>query len=145
MAGYRRKQTQYTGPTKAQILRSDRPGWVNVVTPWSQKFVDDIKTSIQPSHRKWNPDAKFWEVQEMHMELLITILQKHFDEVETDLKTDTQVPDNLFKPVFEALKQLPNGQLNKVYLSLAKACHPDAGGNNELMSKVNQAYQEVTK
>ena len=45
----------------------------------------------------------------------------------------------------EALKQLPNGSMEKVYRSLSMACHPDVGGSNELMSKLNEAYQKVSK
>jgi len=93
----------------------------------------------------WNPDARFWEVQEMHLEKLITLLEKHFDEIETDLLSEEAVPDNLFKPVFEALKQLPNGQMDKVYRSLSMACHPDVGGSDLLMKQLNEAYQGVKK
>ena len=141
----RPRQAVYTGPTKAQILRSSKTGWLRVVTPYSAKFVEELKTWIQPSHRMWNPDARFWEVQEMHLEKLITLLEKHFDEIETDLLSEEAVPDNLFKPVFEALKQLPNGQMDKVYRSLSMACHPDVGGSDLLMKQLNEAYQGVKK
>ena len=143
--GNRPKQTEYTGPTKAQILRSSKQGWLNVVTPYKKKFVEELKTWIQPSHRMWNPNARLWEVQEMHLEKLITLLEKHFDEVEHDLFAEEQVPSNMFKPVLEALKGLSNGNLDKIYRQLAVAVHPDHGGSNELMTKLNRAYEEIKK
>lgn len=150
--GYHGRQqkprTEYKGVREASILRSTKEGWVLVSTPYDAKLVEDLKSWIEPSGRSWNPETKFWEVKEIHLGTLVTILKKHFgDNVTQNLTTPAlgTGPKNMFIPVLEALKQLPNGQMVKVYRALANACHPDVGGTNELMSKLNQAYQEVKK
>lgn len=144
------KRTEYQGPKEASILRGTKEGWLLVSAPYfpdiTPHLVEDLKSYIDSSSRRWNPDTKFWEVKETCLETLITILKKHFrDNVTQNLTAEEPVSSNLFKPVLEALKQLPNGQMDKVYRALSMACHPDAGGSNELMSKLNQAYQEVKK
>jgi len=147
---YYRKRTEYQGPKEASILRSNREGWVLVSAPYfpdiTPRMVEDFKTYIDSSSRKWNPDTKFWEVKETCLGTLITILKKYFgDNITQNLTAEEASPSNLFRPVFEALKQLPNGQLDKVYRQLSMAVHPDVGGSNELMTKLNEAYQEVKK
>ena len=71
------------------------------------------------------------------------MLKMHYDEVTTDLLTP--VADNLFQPVFDAVKALPDGTLERVYRALASAIHPDHGGTNDLMTALNQAYESTKK
>ena len=133
----------FAGPTRAAINRSDTKGWVDVVSPYNADYIEDLKTVIQPSHRKWDPNQKVWRVSEIYLEELVGLLKMHFDEVTTNL-TEPEQPavDNIFKPVFSALK---GDDMDKVYRALAFALHPDRGGSAEQMSKLNQAYQEVKK
>ena len=151
--GYRKKKTApFTGPTRATILKSNRDGWLKVIAPWipnvTPDFVDELKSTIQPSHRQWNPDEKFWLINEVYLEDLIIILKRHYNEVTTDLIEGQSEPDdpdnpdnsdNLFAKVFEIL---PDGDYaDKVYYALAQAIHPDHGGNDKLVDELNKAYQ----
>ena len=79
-----KKQTS-TGPTRAVISKSDKEGWLKVVAPYNANFVDDLKSTIQPGHRSWDPDAKAWGVNEVYLEDLVAMCQRHFNDVETDL------------------------------------------------------------
>lgn len=38
--------------TVAQIAKSDRPGFVVVITPYNKPFVEDLKTYIPHPHRQ---------------------------------------------------------------------------------------------
>ena len=139
-------KVEYKGPSKAAINRSKMKGWVDVVSPYDPDYIEDLKTVIQPSHRIWDKDQRVWHVNEMFLEELVGLLQMHFDEVTTDLVEPAEpATSNMFKPVFEALKGMPDGAIDKVYKSLAFALHPDHGGSNELMTKLNGAYQEAKK
>ena len=136
---------EHKGPTRAAINRSVLTGWIDLVTPYSEGFVRDLKDSIQPGHRKWNPDAKVWQVNQIYLDKVIPLLRKYFDEVTTDLLAEPEAPANLFRPVFDVLKRLPNGSADKIYRSLAMAVHPDHGGTDTLMKLLNAAYQEIQK
>jgi len=140
-----KRKSTYTGPTRAAVNRSSMRGWVDVHSPYDPTYVKELKDSIQASHRKWDPGQSVWHVNELFLDILVRLLKKHFDEVTTDLLNDENsvVPDNMFVPVFEALRQLPNGSMDKIYKSLANALHPDHGGNTELMVKLNNAYDDV--
>jgi len=134
---------EHKGPTRAAVNRSVLTGWVDLVTPYNAGFVRDLKESIQTSHRKWNPDMKVWQVNQIYLDKAVLLLKKYFDEVTTDLLTEPEVPANLFKPIFEILRKLPNGNMDKIYRTLAMAVHPDHGGSDELMKKLNEAYQNA--
>ena len=91
----RRKSAQFTGPSKATILKSPKEGWLKVVSPYNENFVDELKSTIQPLHRQWNPDSKFWLINEVYLEDLVIMLKKHYNIVETDL-VDTESQNNIF-------------------------------------------------
>jgi hypothetical protein len=135
-------KTDYKGPTRAAINRSEQRGWVDVHTPFNSDFVKKLKDNIQPSHRKWNPQQGVWHVNELFLDVVVELTKHYFDEVTTDLLNEepTQLPANMFLPVMQAL---PKDTVDKVYKALAVAIHPDHGGSNELMSQLNQAYQSV--
>ena len=137
---YRPKRTakKFEGPTKAVILRSDNQDWLKLITPYNADFVNELKSTILPPHRQWDPDGKFWKVNEIYLEELIPILKKYYDIVETGLISDEVTDNNLFRKVFEVVDDR-----DKVYYALAQALSPDHGGSQELMNKLNEAYQEA--
>ena len=136
---------KHEGPTRASINKSAMAGWVELVTPFNELFVAELKSSIQPPHRKWDPEAKVWHVNEIYLDKVVPMLKKYFDEVITDLLQKEPVSSNLFNPIFDVLKTMPNGIMVKIYRSLAFALHPDKGGNNELMAKLNEAYEDAQR
>lgn len=143
---YNRKRIDYKGPLEATIMSSTKEGWVRVSTPYKKDFVDDLKAFIEPSGRRWNPDTLFWEVKEIYLGTLVSVLKKHFgNNVSQNLTTEQATSGNMFKPVFAVLKDMPNSDMKRVYTALAFALHPDRGGSHEQMVLLNQAYEEVQK
>lgn len=137
MSRYRKSTAKFSGPTKAGIYKSSREGWLKVVTPYNADFVDELKSNIQPSHRQWDPDNKHWLINDLYLEDLVNMCQRHYDEIETDLKEGDTEHENLFTQVFEIL---PEDSRKNVYRVLALALHPDKGGSEELMKKLNEAF-----
>ena len=126
---------------KAQITKAARPGFVAVITPYNPDFVDNLKITIPHPHRIWDGVDKHWLISESYVGELVKLLNIYYTEITTDIGTEEQptTPQNLFKSVFELL---PDDYLAKVYMALAQAVHPDHGGTTEMMTQLNQAYQE---
>lgn len=131
-----------TDKLRASILESATPGFVTVVTPYHAGFVSDIKTFIDYPFRKYDPATKHWMVDKTYLETLVIILEKHFDEINTNLLSEQASDGNLFAQLFEIL---PNEHRDKVYRVLAQVFHPDKGGSTEQMSQLNEAYQQRRK
>lgn len=120
--------------------------WVDVYTPWvqgtTQKFANDVKKSIEPSHRKWDKEKGCWHIHMMYLEDIVEILKRYFEDVTSNLlDEETAMPDNVFEILFEDLKNNPE-LLKKTYRNLQNALHPDHAGSAELSSKLNQAYEK---
>jgi len=128
--------------SKASVSKSDRKGWLDVDTPYSEKFIKELKLTIQPSHRKWNLVLKVWQVNEMFLEELVELLKVYFDEVIVNFVNPAPNGNNPFIPV---LNLISTQDIDKVYKSLAFAIHPDRGGNNQTMKLLNEAYEKCHK
>jgi len=147
----RYQRSTFSGPTRATILKSTTRGWFDIQTPYNEDFVSQLKALIQPASRKWNPDVKLWSVSEAYLEDVVNLLKVHYDEVVANIGQESTgsiaAPKvtNTFKLVFETVKDMPNSNIDKLYMTLANAVHPDHGGTNDLMRQLNEAYQEVKK
>lgn len=133
------KGKPFEGPSKAAILRSKKDKWIDIITPYSRDFVDNLKETVQPGHRKWDPDNKIWTVSEIYLEQVANLLKQYFDEVETDLLEPMAQPENIFVPILSLIR---DEDLDRVYKLLCFAVHPDRGGNEESMKLLNIAYSE---
>ena len=130
---------------KAAILRSDRPGWLRVVTPYCRDFVDHLKGAIAPSHRQWDPDAKCWYVSDLYLDDLISIMNQYYKDIETDLLVARSSGTGPYAEL-HLLPSAPDEMVKSAYRIMSLLCHPDrTGGDDTQMKKVNAAYEEIEK
>ena len=142
---FRPRSSRPSGPTKATIMKSNISGWWEIVTPWNQDFLDSFKSVVASSYRFWDKDNKVWRVRESVLDDVVNLLKLYFDQVvamETDDSKPEAISTDIFGELFKTLKDLPNNNMDKVYLALSNAVHPDKGGTNTLMTELNRAYQE---
>jgi hypothetical protein len=140
---YQRPFTPPTGPTQARILKSKRANWFDISTPYNADFVSNIKTLFATSMRSYNPDTKMWSIHSAALGEIVNLLNIYFDEVINCVDEVKALPTgDIFGELF---KMVPKEYADKVYLALSQAVHPDHGGSNEDMTKLNQAYQNVKK
>jgi len=140
------KKDNFIGVKRASVNRSDSKGWVSLITPYNTEFLEELKMQIPGSMRRWIPDKKIWEVSDLYLDKAVLIMKQFFDEIITDMfDEEPKAVENVFQPLFEILKDMPNGSMEKVYRALSMALHPDVGGSAEQMIKLNQAYDMVKK
>ena len=139
-------------PYKCSILRGDLPDSVKLVTPYIADFVEDLKMIIPPSHRKWNPLASCWEIHETYLNELVELCKEYFSAIETNLiNSSNEAPKVAARPqtsddvLIAVFAMVGKDKADKLYQQLAKVFHPDAGGSNDLMTKLNKAYEEVKR
>ena len=139
---YQKTKAQFSGPSKAAILKGKTDGWIKILTPYKADFVDELKSTVQPSHRSWDPVEKVWHVHDIYLEQLIGMLKRHYDEVTQDLVVEEEVSGNMFEKLFDVIT---NGTAEKVHRVLSLALHPDHGGSEEMMKQLNAAWSKVKK
>ena len=126
----------------AQISRSERPGYISVVTPYKSEFVEELKWAIPHPHRLWDNEMKCWLVSEAYLPRLMEILDDFYDEIINSIVKEEPIAQNLFKSILDIL---PDEYVQRVYSALAQAVHPDHGGSVEQMTQLNLAYEERRK
>ena len=126
---------------KLAILQTNDPEWLAVITPYNRQFVEFFKINIEPRFRQpvYNENGKFvhWRVHRVCLEDIIKLIEDFFpgQEIESDLVEDEG------SWIEEMFRVIPDGKVDLVYRALAQALHPDLGGDEELMKKLNTAYQ----
>jgi DNA helicase HerA-like ATPase len=63
----------------------DTDGQLVLHSPFNQSFVDDLKESIPPKQRHWDPEKKVWMVDEKNRKIVEDLIVRYFGSVgETD-------------------------------------------------------------
>lgn len=130
----------------ATIFNTPDTSWVELVTPYDEDFIEDLKMFIPTQNRKWVPDTTSWRVRVTEKTFLKKLLNDHgfvVYEEHLDLQPGgSQKGGNLFEQV---LAMIPDQYVNKVYYALAQAVHPDHGGTSDQMKQLNMAYEARSK
>ena len=133
-----------TGPTKATILESATKGWFDIASPYNEEYIENLKTLIVPAMRRWNKDSKLWSIHSSALADVVELLKVYFDDVVSSVGQQKAIAPSadIFGELFKTLKGLPNSNMDKIFLQLSNAVHPDKGGSDYLMKSLNKAYSE---
>jgi hypothetical protein len=107
-------------------------------------FIEDLKASIPSRDRKWVPSAKFWMFKDAACDVLIALLDAHglTYEIENEAPAHRQLMSvNEAATTLYLLPTAPAYIVDCVYRAMAKRLHPDAGGSNEQMQRINAAVE----
>jgi hypothetical protein len=117
-------------------------------TPFVADFVDDLKAEISARKRRWDPARKAWWVAASAIDQALDITRRYYT-VEFAEEADEPAPYPRSESVnaWAALWLVPGAPPEVVaaaYRAMAKLHHPDHGGDNAAMQRVNAAYEEIT-
>lgn len=114
-------------------------------------LIEDLKAYIPGRHRKYDPPTKRWLVKEGQLDTLIDLLKRYNLPYQCEGAGDGPRTHRMALDATTAARTLyvqenaPLAVIQAAYRALAKMTHPDAGGSNEAMQKVNEAYEVLTK
>ena len=115
-------------------------------TPYDNFLVASIKTVIPGASRQWDGAKKIWLIDQGFMAELEKLLATLDYRVEDGtLPYETAVVSGSDSPYHALLEGLPWFALKQVYRAITLACHPDQGGDPELMKKVNLAWARIER
>lgn len=112
-------------------------------TPYHPGFVDALKLEVDWHQRKWDAASKVWEVHRAYRDIVIQICERFYGLVDIDDQTSPTpsqpaiTAGGWIDAMFEAL---PEHLHTAAYRNLAKALHPDRGGDVDLMQQLTAAY-----
>jgi hypothetical protein len=119
--------------------------WIVCKTPFNRDFVEALKEGIDRSCRKWDGVEKVWKVDVDEMDNLEVICKLYFKEVIFIEVDQPQAVSSGGGCYADLICDLPDDALKRVFRLVALSMHPDQGGTDTGMSKVNDAWHAIQK
>lgn len=130
-----------------------------VNTPFRKDFVEYLKASIPHEYRAWDAERKVWRVSPPYGPTAARVVKMYYAGAMIDPPPGPKFredPDPVwprYQPAScgcsEAHRTLgvcataPKEVIAAAYKALSKRLHPDAGGSDAEMLKLNAAYEQV--
>jgi len=134
-------------PRKANIRWDVSVHRYRVSFSFCREFVFFLK-SLPAETRTFNSITKTWTFEEEHLDAVSTRARSLFDSV----RVESRVPpptqsfvsgtDGL---ILDFVRELPKEALHSAYRAAARECHPDRGGSNERMLRLNSLWEQIKR
>jgi hypothetical protein len=128
----------------AVVVQISAGGLTEIYAGYDPAFIAELKATIPSSFRSWYKPTKCWSVRHPYGDIAVEIVRRHHRRVKVDDQRrrpsprSARLPDN--SDVFVALRLvLGETRWPAAYRALSKLLHPDAGGDGELMRRLNAA------
>lgn len=119
------------------------PGWWVVQIPYNPILVDTIKRTVPAADRAWDPKRKVWQVRAHHTIHLDAVLAGAEFRAEYTPAPPARTAPAAQDAIRDLFAATPPALRTKVHRALAKALHPDTGGDVEMAKALNVVWQEV--
>lgn len=129
--------------------------------PYDEALLDEFKRLIPHRERKWIAEEKYWSVTGHACDAAERWFYRHFPKQEKFWKstngsesTNGSRSSHASSPppkhdsdwdILYLRNGAPAGLLDVVYHWWCKRAHPDLGGSNQQMQKINAAYDRLRK
>ena len=138
------------------ILQDERPDWVKVFCPFSREWLEGFKEAVPGNQReavfeKTGNQSKFvcWRVHKVSLAEVEELMERFFpgQPIESDLVGTEITPAALPSGDWlqAAFATVPLHKSRHLYRALAMIFHPDTGGSEEMMKKLNEVYETKVK
>jgi hypothetical protein len=126
--------------------------------PFSEALVDDLKDGIPYRFRTYEPRSKEWTVESTYADLAVRLLLRHFPAAEVPARWRYRAPWEEPPPwsesptaarssdhyrILHLLPTAPVELIESAYRTLARLHHPDRGGDELAMQRINGAYDAL--
>ncbi len=132
-------------------------GWIKCKTPYDEArtplFASKLKAAINWKLRQWSPSERVWLVDPSCLDTLKKLAKEYFpDVIMMNGTPDAAASGGMASDPVEAstygmmanvLRAASSEALKKVYKTLAVDLHPDHGGDNDTMRRLNTAWDRI--
>jgi hypothetical protein len=127
------------------VIRPAGDGGYFIFTPYDALYVSMLKAGLHPQMRGWDPEKKAWWIAPDAIEQAIDIARQFFslsfdNATPTAISAESSAIDSLY-----LLPGAPERVVKAAYRELSKLHHPDVGGDDATMKRVNAAFERLMK
>jgi hypothetical protein len=123
-------------------------GSVVINVPYNRGLVDNLKTAIPARSRTYDPSARTWTVWPPYDRDAVRLVRAHFPagapSESRARRPAAPIPINPVERAYLVLhlrEDAPDGLIEAAYRYLARAAHPDRGGDDAAMARLNSAVE----
>ena len=110
--------------------------------PYDKDFTDSLKKSITTKKRIWDDNDKCWYIANDQFDKLCHLLDGAYDETILLDFPSYEVSATAWGTLY-LLPGAPLEVVRAVFKVLAMKYHPDRGGDEHIMQRLNSAYKEI--
>lgn len=122
------------------------------------EFTQHLKYRIKASHRRYDSEDKCWYVKEVAITTLVRLGDTYFDRIvykelpvylqikiadRKNIQLSKAVSGQTAYQVLHLQESAPLEVVKAAYKALAHIHHPDKGGETEMFTQINEAYEKI--
>lgn len=114
--------------------------------PYHEGLLNQLKLTIPPHLRSWNPEIKAWIVWGEYAPLAVDLVRSVYANLRESRPSETNTgsqPGNRDRRTLYVTDDAPPAVVHAAYKALARLYHPDAGGDTHRMQTINVAYDRL--
>uniref|UniRef100_A0A6M3IPW1 Putative chaperone n=1 Tax=viral metagenome TaxID=1070528 RepID=A0A6M3IPW1_9ZZZZ len=143
MKKFSQSQGQSSGWARIATLKYQPNGiMLQLEAPYDKDFTNTLKTSIPTKKRIWDNNDKCWYVTKDQFDRLTHMLDMFFDDTILVDFPKAEVSHDAWTMLY-LVENAPLELVRTAYKTLAMMYHPDKGGDQEVMKRINLAYKEI--
>lgn len=122
-------------------------GDLYLLTPFRRRYVEALKHAIPSECREYDPEARCWIVWGGCQSLALQLFERSFPEGHIERPSTASPTTSALTSPWRMLyvnEDAPRVVVDAAFKALAKANHPDRGGDVVAMQALNAAYAELT-
>jgi hypothetical protein len=142
----------------SRLIFQQEGDWIRLLGPPIRQFIDFLKYGIKPNtFRRYEAESRSWMVHWKHLRSVANTARRFYDDCDwSTLPPEWQmvaaggepvaIPEMQEENPFAVLFLTDDAPLEVIigaYRALAKVNHPDAGGTDEQMAKLTNAYKRA--
>lgn len=113
-------------------------------SPYDPGFVDDLKEYIPAGFRRWDREERVWLVKEPYVNDALDICNEYGQVTLIDQRVPVDVSSARDQEWAEAMfAAVPEHLRRPAYRALVKVLHPDQGGDKDVFTALQLAYERL--
>jgi hypothetical protein len=131
----------------------EQDGAAKITFPFNRKLIEALKAAIPARSRTYDPTSRAWTIWEPYAQEAVRLAHLHFSSG-TRSTSGTRSKSRSRRPaapvpldverayrVLHLRADAPDGLIDAAYRYLAKSAHPDRGGSDAAMQRLNSAVE----
>ena len=130
---------------KCEVHRTPGDDYLRAYFPFDPDLIESLKANMPKYARLWDPEQHCWLVLVTQLNILDRTLKEHgyAPEYLDHRRSQGSQPKAFTDPIEALFMETPQELRRKLYRQLTLALHPDNGGSEDMMKRLNIVWDKM--